>query len=100
MAATKAPGRNIAESERNTERMTLRLDPETMADLREVAADSGCTIAEVIDAAITTLFRAKNDLANKTGATVFAAFVHQCEGTEDPSWGETTGRDRGPADHG
>ncbi len=75
----KASGRNISEAERNTERLTLRLDPETMTDIRDLAEDCDCTLAQVIDAAMTALYRAKWDLADEKGKDVYAAFVEQLE---------------------
>jgi hypothetical protein len=87
MAAAKKSGVNIPEAQRNTDRLTLRLDPETMTDLRELAAECGCSVSAVIDAAMTTLYRARNDLADKKGAAVYASFIHACEGTDDPTWG-------------
>lgn len=74
-AKKKASGRNISEAERNTERVTLRLDPETMSDLRELAEEMGVSIADVVDSAMTTLFCAKLDLADKTGMDVYMEFI-------------------------
>ncbi len=55
MAANKASGRNVAESERNTDRITLRLDPEAMDHLRHFAAAWGCSMSEVVSTALDSL---------------------------------------------
>lgn len=51
----KASGRNIAESERNTERVTVRLDPEAMALLRHYAAAWQCPMSDVVESALDAL---------------------------------------------
>lgn len=51
----KASGRNVAEHERNTERVTLRLDPEAMATLRSYAAAWKCPMSEVVESALDSL---------------------------------------------
>ncbi len=53
--AKKASGRNVAEHERNTERVTIRLDPEAMDHLRHFAAAWKCSMAEVVSAALDSL---------------------------------------------
>lgn len=41
-------GRNIAEAERNTRRVCVRLRPDIAEDLHELAEASGTTIAELV----------------------------------------------------
>lgn len=53
--AKKASGRNVTDDERNTERVTLRLDPESMALLRYYAAAWHCPMAEVVSCALEAL---------------------------------------------
>jgi len=53
--ATKASGRNVAEDERNTERITLRLDPEAMDLLKDFAGAWKCSMAEVVSVALSSL---------------------------------------------
>lgn len=50
--AGRAPGagRNIAEAERNTRRVCLRLRPDVAEDLRELAEASDTTIADLVSA--------------------------------------------------
>ncbi len=55
MAAKKKSGRNVAESERNTERVTLRLDPEAMDILRFYAESWSCPMSEVVASALDSL---------------------------------------------
>lgn len=56
MAAKKqASGRNISEAERNTERVTVRLDPEAMELLRHYAAAWKCPMSDVIESALEAL---------------------------------------------
>lgn len=57
VALKKFPGRNIAERERNTARVSLRLDPATVEDLREHAEQSGRTMAEIAEIAFTEYLR-------------------------------------------
>lgn len=54
-AKKKASGRNVSEAERNTERVTLRLDPEAMEILRYYAAAWKCPISEVVTSALDML---------------------------------------------
>ncbi len=79
MATTKASGVNIPEAQRGTERLNLRLDPETMTDIRDMAAECGCSVAQVIESAMMALYRAKMDLADAKGKDVYAEFVERCE---------------------
>lgn len=51
----KASGRNVTEDERNTERVTLRLDPEAMETLRFYAAAWKCPVSEVVTMALDSL---------------------------------------------
>lgn len=53
----KASGRNVKESERNTERVSLRLDPQTAEDLRELAEQYGVAMARVVEAAVALAMR-------------------------------------------
>lgn len=46
--ARKAPGKNIEDWQRGTERMTLRLDPSTMAALRARARAEDSTISAYV----------------------------------------------------
>lgn len=56
MPKKKAPsGRNIAEHERNTLRIVLRLDPEVAETLRAYAAAWKCPISEVVETALEKL---------------------------------------------
>lgn len=71
----KASGRNIADSERNTTKITLRLDPESAEDLRDFAEESGKSMSEIVGAAMTALYRAKLDLAEGSGLDVYNEFV-------------------------
>lgn len=48
----KVSGRNIADSERNTIKVTLRLPPEVAEDLREFAEEYDTTMARVVEAAM------------------------------------------------
>lgn len=54
MKKPKAPGRNIAESERNTVRISLRLSPEVAEDLRAYAerrnVTLGCAVGLLLEA--------------------------------------------------
>lgn len=54
----KAPGENIEEWQRHTERLTLRLDPEAMELLASYAKSLGWTKAQVVEAALESF---KND---------------------------------------
>lgn len=47
-AKKKASGRNVAESERNTERLTLRMPPVHMRQLEKLAKRWDCSLASVI----------------------------------------------------
>lgn len=51
----KASGRNIPEAERNTERVTVRLDPEAMELLRHYAKAWKCPMSDVIETALEAL---------------------------------------------
>ncbi len=53
--APKASGRNVTEDERNTERISLRLDPEAMELLRHYAAAWKCPMSEVVSVALDSL---------------------------------------------
>lgn len=53
--APKASGRNVSEDERNTERISLRLDPEAMELLRHYAGAWKCSMAEVVTCALDSL---------------------------------------------
>ncbi len=55
VAKKKASGRNVSEDERNTERVTLRLDPEAMDILRFYADAWKCPISEVVASALDSL---------------------------------------------
>ena len=55
---SKAPGRNIADAERNTTKVTLRLAPEAAEDLESLAEQWGITKAEVVARLVT---RARED---------------------------------------
>ncbi len=41
----------VTEEQRNTERLTLRLDPETMSQMRALAKERGWTMAECVQRA-------------------------------------------------
>lgn len=58
----KASGRNVAESERNTERITLRLDPEAMDLLRHWKAAWRCSAGDVVEVALDALRDARPHL--------------------------------------
>lgn len=75
----KASGRNVAESERNTERVTVRLDPEAMGLLRHYAAAWRCPMSEVVTCALDSL---RSDKAINDAMKLMA---------------EMPGPDRGPA---
>lgn len=47
----------VTEEQRNTERLTLRLDPETMSQMRAFAEERGWTIAECVQQAFEALQR-------------------------------------------
>lgn len=82
----KAPGRNIRESERNTIAVKLRLDPETAEELRDLSADTGRTMSQVVDAALMALYRARVDLSHVPGAElVHRAFIAGLGGPEVPT---------------
>ncbi len=51
----KASGRNIPDCERHTLRVTLRLDPEVAESLRAYALAWGCTLADVVETALSLL---------------------------------------------
>ena len=51
----KASGRNVTESERNTERINLRLDAEAMETLRFYAGAWKCPMSEVVTCALDSL---------------------------------------------
>lgn len=55
VASIKMPGRNIGDDERNTSRLTLRLDPDVADRMRAIAAAWKCTLAEVVEEAISRL---------------------------------------------
>lgn len=48
MAARKAPGRNIRESERGTEAVKLRLPSDVREDLEAIAARWGVTLSGAV----------------------------------------------------
>ena len=52
---TKDSGRNIAEAERKTEALKLRLSPETAGALRAVAAEHGWSLARTVQQAMRAL---------------------------------------------
>ena len=54
-AKTKAPGRNVEEWERGTERLTLRLDPTSMQYLEKISTEMGCTRATTVLLALEAL---------------------------------------------
>jgi hypothetical protein len=54
MASKKASG-FVSEEQRHTERLTLRLDPESMAYLEKAAAEMGCTKATAVLLALEAL---------------------------------------------
>lgn len=45
----------VREDQRHTERVTVRLSPETMEQLRDLAAEHGWTVAETVTKAIAAL---------------------------------------------
>lgn len=47
---TKASGRNVKESERNTTALKLRLRPDTAAEIRRLAAHWQCPASYVVEA--------------------------------------------------
>lgn len=51
----KKSGRNVTDAERNTERITLRLDPEAMGVLRAYASAWKCPMSEVVETALNSL---------------------------------------------
>lgn len=51
----KASGRNIGDHERNTVKVTLRLDPDTAENLKRIALAWKSTMGEVVEAAIEAL---------------------------------------------
>jgi hypothetical protein len=62
---TKAPGRNVTESERGTERLTLRLKPSVMNQLMSLATEIGegdprKHLAKTIEQALAALNREMN----------------------------------------
>jgi hypothetical protein len=57
-AASKRRSANVPESQRHTERVILRLDPEVAARLRAIAAAWHVTLAEVVTDALDALKRA------------------------------------------
>jgi uncharacterized protein (DUF4415 family) len=54
-AAAKRKTRNVAESQRHTERIILRLDPDVAARLRTIAKGWDVTMAEVVTDALDAL---------------------------------------------
>lgn len=62
----KASGRNITEEERNTERVTIRLDPEAMGLLRGFATAWKCSMSEVVSTALDSL-NGDRDMQNVMG---------------------------------
>ncbi len=68
----KASGRNVSEDERNTERITLRLDPEAMEVLRHFAGAWKCSMAEVVSTALDSL-NGDKDMQNVMGVLKGAA---------------------------
>lgn len=51
----KKPGRNVAESERHTRRVTLRLSPNVAALVRQLANELGITLSEVVERAVVAI---------------------------------------------
>lgn len=48
----RKPGKNIPDSQRHTKAVLLRLRPETATRLRELAAEHGTSLANVVSVAI------------------------------------------------
>lgn len=76
MASKKASGRNVAENERGTVAVKLRLEPDAALDLAEFAERAHVTRASVVDAAMTMIYRMnEGDLSKKTGQQIYEEFL-------------------------
>lgn len=73
---TKASGQNIAENERNTTAVKLRLEPDAAEDLSDFAKTYHTTRGAVVDAAMMIIYRLnEGDLSDATGQEIYQEFI-------------------------